>query len=139
MSLKNVDIDSALRRLAERRIEDAMREGKFDNLAGAGQPIELEPIPAQEEARLLWWALKILKQNDVIPDEIRLRKQIAQWQTQLSSAASEQQVKQLCTLINTAVTKINTMGTNALNMPAVLVDVDEQLQLFAARANQLAT
>lgn len=133
MSLKNVDIDSALRRLAERRIEDAMREGKFDNLAGAGQPIELEPIPAQEDARLLWWALKILKQNDVIPDEIRLRKQISQWQTQLNSAASEQQVKQLCALINTAVTKINTMGTNVLNMPAVMVDVEEQLRLFTAQ------
>ena len=35
MSFKNVDIESALRRLAERRIEEAMREGKFDNLAGA--------------------------------------------------------------------------------------------------------
>ena len=42
MSLKHVDLESALRRLAEKRIEDAMREGKFDNLAGAGKPLDLE-------------------------------------------------------------------------------------------------
>ena len=40
MSLKNVDITSALRRLADRRIEDAMKEGKFDNLSGAGKPLD---------------------------------------------------------------------------------------------------
>ncbi len=33
MSLKDIDIESALRRLADRRIEEAMREGKFTNPA----------------------------------------------------------------------------------------------------------
>ena len=74
MSLKNVDIESAFRRLAERRIEDAMKEGKFDNLAGTGAPLDLEPMPADENARMTWWALQILKQNDVTPDEVRWRK-----------------------------------------------------------------
>jgi hypothetical protein len=55
MSLKDVDITWALRRLADRRIEDAMKEGKFDNLAGKGQPLDLEPMPAEENARLMWW------------------------------------------------------------------------------------
>jgi len=40
MSLKHVDIESAMRRLAERRIETAMEEGKFDNLAGKGKPLD---------------------------------------------------------------------------------------------------
>ncbi|MDQ3439400.1 MAG: DUF1992 domain-containing protein, partial [Planctomycetota bacterium] len=35
-----------------------MKEGKFDNLAGKGEPIELEPAPAEENARLTWWALR---------------------------------------------------------------------------------
>ena len=47
MSLKNLDMESAMRRLAERRIEEAMRQGKFDNLKGAGQPIDMEPAPAE--------------------------------------------------------------------------------------------
>src|SRR3954467_11851646 len=85
MSLKNVDIESALRRLAERRIEDAMKEGKFDNLAGAGKPLGLEPMPAEENARLMWWALRIMRNNDVVPDEVRYRKAIDGLREQLST------------------------------------------------------
>ena len=62
-SLKNMDMESVLRRLAERRIEDAMKEGKFDNLPGAGRPLELEPMPADEGARLVWWTVRILRQT----------------------------------------------------------------------------
>jgi hypothetical protein len=40
MSWKHVDIEGGLRRLAERHIEDAMKEGKFDNLPGAGKPLD---------------------------------------------------------------------------------------------------
>src|SRR5439155_8100542 len=51
MLLHHIDLASALRRLAEKRIEEAMKEGKFDNLAGAGKPLNLEPMPADEGAR----------------------------------------------------------------------------------------
>src|SRR3954470_19633031 len=74
MSLTNIDITAALRRLADKRIEDAMKEGKFDNLSGAGQPLELEPMPADENARMTWWAIRLLRQNDFTPHEIRWRK-----------------------------------------------------------------
>src|SRR5436305_3818543 len=74
--LQNVDLISAMRRLADKRIEEAMREGKFDNLQGAGRPLNLEPMPAEENARMTWWALRILKQNDVVPDEVRWRKSV---------------------------------------------------------------
>ena len=63
MSLRNIDIASAMRRIADRLIEDAMKEGKFDNLAGAGKPLELEPIPAEENARATWWAVRLLKKT----------------------------------------------------------------------------
>jgi hypothetical protein len=76
MSFKKVDIESAMRRFADRRIEEAMREGKFDNLAGAGKPLDLEPMPTNEDARLVWWALRVLRQNDFTPDEVRWRKQL---------------------------------------------------------------
>ena len=74
MSLKNIDMDSVMRRLADKRIEDAMAEGKFDNLEGAGKPIELEDIPADENARMLWWALRIMRNNNFTPHEVQLAK-----------------------------------------------------------------
>jgi len=131
MSLKHVDIESALRRLAERRIEEAMQAGKFDHLQGAGKPLELEPLPADEKARLLWWALKILRQNDVIPDEIRWRKEIALLKMQLSMTRDEGEARRIARAVNELVRKVNTLGTNALNLPTT--GVDEAVEVERAR------
>jgi hypothetical protein len=76
MGLKDVDFDAVFRRLADRRIDEAIRNGKFDNLPGRGKPIELEPMPADENARATWWALRIMRQNDFTPDEVRWRKSL---------------------------------------------------------------
>jgi hypothetical protein len=138
MSLKNVDIESTLRRLAERRIEDAMKEGKFDNLAGGGAPLELEPVPVDENARMTWWALKILKQNDVMPDEVKWRKALDDLKHRLERLHDESRLESLATQINDLVRRINTMGTNAINIAATgvsLEDERERLRLRVAEVN----
>jgi hypothetical protein len=136
MSLKNIDIESALRRLADRRIEEAMQQGKFDNLAGMGRPIDLEPAPADENARLMWWALRILRNNDVIPDEIRWRKTIDNLKAELADVRDEKRLKQLVVQINTLVYKLNTLGTNAIKTAVVGVDLQNELNRLAARQAQ---
>ena len=135
MSFKHIDMEAALRRLAERRIEDAMKEGKFDNLPGAGKPIELEPMPADENARLTWWALRVLKGNDVTPDEIVWRKRIDTLKAELEEARSEARVRALVGQINALVYKLNTLGTNAIQSAmsgVVLEDEIERLRLRLA-------
>jgi hypothetical protein len=127
MSLKHVDIQSAMRRLADRRIEDAMKEGKFDNLSGTGKPLDLDPTPADEEARLMWWALRILRNNDVTPDEIRWRKTIETLKGELSQSRDERRVKVLVTQINAMVHKLNTLGTNAIKSSVVGVEMEAEL------------
>jgi hypothetical protein len=133
MSLKDVDLEAAFRRLAERRIEDAMREGKFDNLPGAGQPLELEPAPADENARLTWWALKILRQNDVLPEEVKWRKRIDLLKAALDSAVDEAAVRQTVDQINALVHQLNTLGTNALNMGIAPVSLERELHRLRER------
>ncbi|MCS7033811.1 MAG: DUF1992 domain-containing protein [Phycisphaerae bacterium] len=128
MLSRHLDVESVLRRVAERRIEEAMRAGKFDNLPGAGRPLELEPIPPGEEARLRWWALRILRQNDHIPEEVRWRKQVALLKLELAAATEEARVRELVTRINALVRKINTLGTNAIPLPVAGVDEAEQLR-----------
>jgi len=62
-------------RIAERRIIEAIREGAFDNLPGAGQPLRLEDdshVP--EDLRI---AYKILKNAGYVPQEVALGKEIA--------------------------------------------------------------
>jgi hypothetical protein len=133
MSLKHVDMESAMRRLADRRIEEAMREGKFDNLPGRGQPIELEPIPTDENARLTWWALKILRQNDVIPEEVTWRKAIDHLRERLARASDEHTVRKVVAQINALVHRINTLGTNAL--PGTVVPLFEATEVEKFRAS----
>jgi hypothetical protein len=133
MGLQHVDIESALRRLADKRIEDAMKEGKFDNLPGAGQPLDLEPMPAEENARLMWWALRILKNNDITPEEVRWRKAIDHLRSRLDAATEEADVIRLVGQANELIRRLNTLGTNALNTGVALLDEAEYLQRFRDR------
>ena len=124
MNLSHIDIEAGLRRLADRRIEDAMREGKFDNLPGAGQPLDLEPMPAEENARLMWWAIKLLRQNDFIPDEVRWHKALDRLRETLNTLTDEKQLSLLVQQINDCVYRINTLGTNALKASVSAVDLE---------------
>ena len=61
-------------KIVEERIREAQLKGEFENLAGAGQPLELEEDRhIAEELRLSY---KILKNADCLPPEIELKKEI---------------------------------------------------------------
>lgn len=88
-------------KIAERRILEAIREGAFENLPGAGQPIKLEDdshVP--EDLRV---AYKILKNAGFVPKEVTLRKEIAQAEDLLAgmedTKAKYRQLKKLNFLI----------------------------------------
>ncbi len=61
--------------LAEQKIEEAMRDGAFDDLPGQGKPLDLDDdrlVP--EDARV---AYRILKNAGFVPPELEQRKEIA--------------------------------------------------------------
>lgn len=103
-------------RIAEKRIEEAIEAGKFDNLPGAGKPQYLEPLPADEDARAMWWALRILRNADVQTDEMRYRRQIATLRTRITLTRQEQEMICLVREHNEVVRKLNTMGTNVIRI-----------------------
>lgn len=133
MSLKHVDIEAGLRRLADCRIEDAMKEGKFDNLAGMGRPLDLDDMPAEENARTMWWMLRILRHNDFTPDEVQWRKAIDRLRAQLAEVRDETKLRGIVEQINHFIKKLNTMGTNALKCDFAIVDVDGELAKLRSR------
>jgi len=137
MNLSHIDIPAALRRLADRRIEEAMREGKFDNLPGAGQPLELEPMPAEENARLMWWAIRLLKQNDFIPEEVRWHKALDRLRDTINSLTDEAQLPPLVAQMNELVRKINTLGTNALKASVAPLDLEVERKRLRARLDAM--
>jgi len=88
-------------KIAERRILEAIREGVFDDLPGAGKPLKFEDdsnVP--EDLRI---AYKILKNAGFVPKEVALRKEIAQAEDLLAgmedTKARYRQLKKLNFLI----------------------------------------
>jgi hypothetical protein len=60
--------------IAERRIQEAMERGEFDNNPLSGKP--LPPDGLDNVSPELRMAIKILKNSGVLPEEIDLRRQI---------------------------------------------------------------
>jgi hypothetical protein len=53
------------RLIADRKIREAMDEGAFDRLSGAGQPLPTEDLTYTDPT--LWMAHHIMKNNSVVP------------------------------------------------------------------------
>ncbi|QLA14693.1 DUF1992 domain-containing protein [Desulfolutivibrio sulfoxidireducens] len=76
-------------RIAERRIEEAMARGEFENLEGAGKPLVFEDdsmVP--EDLRM---AYKILRNSGFVPPEILEEKEILTAADLLAKAPDEQE------------------------------------------------
>src|SRR5690348_12439656 len=61
--------------IAERKIREAMEEGAFDHLEGAGKPLDLSENPFEDPSDRL--ANRLLKNNGFAPDWIEEAKEIA--------------------------------------------------------------
>ena len=66
---------SVIQSIAERRIEESMAKGDFDDLPGRGKPLELEDdshVPPE-----LRMAYKVLRNAGCVPPELAERKEIS--------------------------------------------------------------
>lgn len=74
-------------RVVENQIREAIAEGKFDNLPGAGERLDLEEyFSAPEDLRM---AYSILKNASCAPAEIELLNDIARVKEALENAVDE--------------------------------------------------
>lgn len=73
-------------RLAERIIREAVSEGRFDNLPGAGRPIDLEDYFRVPEDRRMAYGL--LKSANMVPEEVELLKEIDRLETVRAAAGN---------------------------------------------------
>lgn len=77
-----------LERLAERKIEEAMARGEFDRLSCAGKPLpEEDDLPGVTPT--LRMAYRILKNAGYVPEEVSLRREIAEVQQLLGQCCDE--------------------------------------------------
>ena len=74
-------------RIAENRIREAMAQGEFDNLPGAGKPVSLEEyFNTPEDLRM---AHSILKNANCRPMEVEVLNEIARLEQALSAAVDD--------------------------------------------------
>jgi hypothetical protein len=95
-------------RMVERKIQEAMERGEFDNLPGQGKPLIFEEdshIP--EELRV---AYKILKNADCLPPELEAKKEIRQMEDLLAKIPDEKERYKLIKKINYMIMRLNMMG-----------------------------
>ena len=93
-------------RLAEDRIVQAQVEGRFDNLAGSGQPLDLETESGvREDLRL---AYKILKNAHCLPPEVELRRELVTLGALIRSTQDEGERARLVREANFKILKLNT-------------------------------
>jgi hypothetical protein len=99
-------------KIVEDRIKKAQRRGEFDNLSGAGKPLDLhddQHIP--EDLRL---AYKILKNGDCLPPEIELKKEILRTEDLLANVHDVAERYSTLKKLNFLILKLNaTRNTDA--------------------------
>lgn len=84
---------SYFRRVAEEKIQQAMRQGKLANLSGRGKPLPVEDYSGvPEDLRI---GFKILKNAGVLPPEMELRKEILTLRDLVSACTDLEQEKLL--------------------------------------------
>jgi len=94
--------------IIEKRIQESLAKGEFDDLPGRGRPLALEDdshVP--EDLRL---AYKVLKNANCLPPEVELRKDIRQMKDMLDAIPDEKEKVRQIRRINYKIMKLNAMG-----------------------------
>jgi len=106
-------------KIIEERILKAQKRGEFENLPGAGKPLEFEDDSfVSEDLRL---AYKILKNADCVPVEIELKKEIKQTEDLLAGMQETSEKYRILKKLNFLILKLNSIRDTSIvhEMPQV--------------------
>ena len=111
----------------DRQIREAMERGAFDNLPGAGQPIELD---TSED----WWIKAKMQAENleaVLPLPLALRREVADIQDAVADCRTEAEVRERCEALNERVREHYRRPDTGPRIIVRLVDVDAVVAAWA--------
>ena len=111
----------------DRQIREAMERGAFDNLPGAGQPIELD---TSED----WWIKAKMRAENleaVLPLPLALRREVADIQDAVADCRTEAKVRERCEALNERVREHYRRPDTGPRIIVRLVDVDAVVAAWA--------
>jgi DnaJ-like protein len=106
----------------ERQIREATERGEFDNLPGAGKPIDDLDEPHDE----LWWVKRKLRRENFsyLPPTIALRKEAEDALEAASQAGSEAEVRRIVADINARIVEGNRKAASGPPLNLMPFDVE---------------
>ena len=89
----------------EERIREAIETGEFDNLKGAGKPLDLDAyFNTPEDVRM---GYSVLKSAKIVPEEVDRLKEIGDLKERIKSSTDESEKRRLIAIFNERVLAFN--------------------------------
>lgn len=121
-------------KLVEERIRRAQLRGDFEKLSGSGKPLNLsDDANIPEDLRL---AYKILKNADMIPPEIELKKEILRTEDLLRGMSDEAEKYHTIKKLNFLIMKLNNMRTGSIEFDVPQYYADRLIDRLEATKRQ---
>ena len=117
----------------ERQIREATARGEFDNLPGAGKPIDDLDEPHDE----LWWVKRKLRRENFsyLPPTMALRKAAEDALAAASRAGSEAEVRRIVADINTRIVEGNRKAASGPPLNLMPFDVERVVAAWRERSS----
>ena len=115
----------------DRQIREATERGEFDNLPGAGKPIDLGD-PNDPD----WWVRSKLKKEDLrgaLPTSLSLRREKEELDQSLAQVRSEADARELIEDLNARIMDANLRRTEGLPIFTATVDVEQTLRRWRSQ------
>ncbi len=121
---------SGFEKIVEERILKAQKKGEFDNLPGSGKPLVFDDDRCvSEELRL---AYKILKNADLVPPEIELKKEIKQTEELLAGMQETSEKYRILNKLNFLIMKLNSMRNTSIQLEMPQLYTEKLVERFGS-------
>ncbi|WP_068776199.1 DnaJ family domain-containing protein [Paenibacillus sp. FJAT-26967] len=112
--------------LVEQRIQEAIKNGDFDNLPGKGKPLVLEDWSSvPEDLRLSY---KIMKNSGYLPEEMQLRKDMLTLEDLIRCCRDDTERGQLRSRLNEKTLRFNMlMEERSMNLSPALAQYRDKI------------
>ncbi|MFN3480521.1 MAG: DnaJ family domain-containing protein [Thermodesulfovibrionales bacterium] len=101
-------------KIAERKIQEAMKNGEFDNLPNHGKPLDLnDDIHVPQDLRM---AYRVLKNAGCLPPELELRNEIISLRMMIDSLDDDRERTKKIRELNFKILRLNELRKRPFNL-----------------------
>jgi hypothetical protein len=121
-------------KIVEERILIAQRKGDFDNLEGAGKPLNLDELSGVPEDLKL--SYKILKNADCLPPEIEIKKEICKTEDLLAGMDDTAEKYKVVKKLNFLIMKLNSIRKSSIEFEMPEKYLSNLVERFGPKSNK---